>query len=132
MRFAGKLSILVAGGVSLCGVASADLNSCSVSPQLVGECFIVHGRLSSANGNPTFRIWRIGSRRILGVFNSEGADIESPGELPPEILSVVPATGWDRNDIYGDFTLCPLEQEKPGWMQFVCIADATHLVSRPR
>jgi hypothetical protein len=36
-----------------------------------GECFWVRGRLSAANGNPTFRIWPIGTHRMLGVLGHQ-------------------------------------------------------------
>ncbi len=118
--------------LSLSAVAWADSNSCRVSPRLVGQCFAVHGRFFAANGTPTFRLWRVGTKHVLGVLNSEGAGIENLDEFPPEIRRLIPARVWDMNDIYGDYMVCPLTRERPGWMQFVCIAGATHLVSRPR
>jgi hypothetical protein len=42
----------------------------------VAKCFVVHGRLSFYNGAPSARIWKIGTKRILGVHNSV-----LPGEL---------------------------------------------------
>jgi hypothetical protein len=45
----------------------AASRTCQSDPDLVGACFTVHGRLSAFNGNPTFRIWRIGTKRYLGV-----------------------------------------------------------------
>jgi hypothetical protein len=47
--------------------ATADDKPCSKHPQLVGTCFTVRGRLSVYNGAPALRIWRIGTKRILGV-----------------------------------------------------------------
>jgi hypothetical protein len=41
--------------------------TCKGDPDLTGACCTVHGRLSAWNGTPTYRILRIGTRRILGV-----------------------------------------------------------------
>src|SRR5438045_754398 len=39
------------------------------TPENAPQCYWMHGRLSVYNGNPTFRIWQIGTHHILGVFN---------------------------------------------------------------
>src|SRR5271165_2120409 len=70
--------------------ASARKIPCK-TPENAALCYWTHGRLSVANGNPTYRIWRIGTHRMLGVFNGPShfpprtvADNEFP-ELPPEL-----------------------------------------------
>jgi hypothetical protein len=30
--------------------------------------------------------------------------------------------------VFGDFEVCPLTKDRPGYMQFVCIEAASHLV----
>jgi hypothetical protein len=97
---------------------SAVSGTCHSDPDLVGACFTVHGRLSAFNGNPTFRIWRIGTKRYLGVSQ----------EVLPE-----PLTGKVNFDGYavGDFLVCPFTVEKPGWMQMVCIESASNLRFKP-
>lgn len=32
--------------------------------------------------------------------------------------------------IFGHFTICPTERDRPGYMRDVCVADATNLVRR--
>src|SRR5262245_66335177 len=64
-------------------------------------CFQVHGRLTVQNGIP-FKIWIIGTKRLLGVRNMD--DLHS---LLQEHLS-------ETSRIYGDFTVCPLEPDRPG------------------
>jgi hypothetical protein len=88
---------------------------CKANPKLVGACFSVYGRMRAYNGNPTFRIWPVGTRRLLGVT---GAD---PGENPimPGDLGV----SFDR-DIYADFEVCPFPKQAVGVMQRVCIEIA--------
>ena len=90
---------------------------CKNNPQLVGSCFSVHGRLSAYNGNPSLRIWPIGTHRLLGVLNDE-----APLSIPENIRNLA---GFDR-DIYGDFLVCPFTKTKPGTMQFVCIEAASN------
>lgn len=44
---------------------------CRRNPALVASCFTLHGRLFVGNGAPSMRIWRVGTKRILGVLPSE-------------------------------------------------------------
>jgi hypothetical protein len=39
--------------------------SCKEHPMLSGPCFKVRGRMSFYNGNPTVRIWPLGTKRML-------------------------------------------------------------------
>src|ERR1700754_4715838 len=34
-------------------------------------CRTVHGRISAANGNPSIRIWVVGTKRMLGVGSQD-------------------------------------------------------------
>jgi hypothetical protein len=79
------------------------------------EAFTIHGRLAYYNGNPTVRIWIIGTKRILGVE-------ECP--LPDSIENKLNF----KNAIYGDFVVCPLTKYEPGVMQIVKVKSASHLV----
>jgi hypothetical protein len=107
-------------------------------------CYWTHGRFAVANGNPSFRIWRIGTHRMLGVFSGPShfpprtiADDESP-ELPPELNRAYEADNRDRKRATGimwalpppafaDFEVCPLEPEHEGWMQPVCVESAKNI-----
>ena len=83
--------------------------------------FEIHGRLSIYNGNSTFRIWIIGTNRILGI---PGGDLE-PADMPEKLKKLFTDTGII---VYGDFTVIPLTEYKPGVMQFVRIESAKNLV----
>jgi hypothetical protein len=85
---------------------------CQSNPAPVDRCFTVHGRLRAYNGNPTFRIWRIGTNRLIGVTGAK------PGDDPimPENL----ACGF-LCDVVADFKLCPFSESKPGVMQRTCV-----------
>jgi len=56
---------------------------CRLSPVVVSACFAVHGRLLLYNGSPAFRIWRIGTKRMLGVLASDRSDPEVSDMLIP-------------------------------------------------
>ncbi len=77
--------------------ASARKIPCK-TPENASLCYWTHGRLAVYNGGaPNFRLWKIGTRRIVGVFSGpsrfppkvEEAD-ESP-ELPAELLKAYEA-----------------------------------------
>ena len=95
---------------------------CKNNPELAGKCFVVHGRLRAYNGNPTFRIWRIGTRRVLGVTGIH------PGDEP--ILPEGLACGFDC-DVFADFEVCPFSQDKAGVMRRVCVESAANAKRRP-
>jgi len=111
-----------------CGNASArepiDMAmGCKSNPQLAGKCFVVGGRLSAYNGNPTFRIFRAGTSRILGVIPSE-----DPRSLPAELRGIASF----EHDVFGTFTVCPFTPSKAGVMQFVCIESVRDARVRAR
>ena len=103
-------------------------------------CYWTHGRLSLYNGNPAFRIWKVGTKRILGVYSGprservDPLDNEHP-EFPAALDRVYdreykrkaaakdPDAQWP-DSVYGDFEVCPLEPEKKGEMQAACIESA--------
>lgn len=93
-------------------VARSRLQTCATDPDLVGACFWLHGRMSYYNGAPSTRIWRIGTKRLLGV----------PSETVPE--SIAPNFSGFDDVVTGDFQVCPLSREKPGVMQMVCVEAA--------
>jgi hypothetical protein len=88
--------------------------TCKGDPDLTGACFTIHGRISAWNGTPTYRIWRIGGRRILGVAN----------DILPE--SIAANLSWGV-EAYGDFLVCPFRRQRPGSMQPVCVESAENV-----
>jgi hypothetical protein len=117
------------------------------TPENASLCYWTHGRLSVYNGNPSFRIWKIGTHRLLGVFNgpshfppripSFDDDVFNP-ELPAELYGAYEAdnqrlkreTGimWAvPPPVFADFEVCPLEPEKKGEMQAVCLESAKNI-----
>jgi len=93
--------------------------TCATDPDLAGECFTVHGRLSYWNGAPATRISVPGTRRILGV----------PDEIVPESMA---GQLTDATEATGDYRVCPLTKQKRGHMQMVCIDSAANVTYKPR
>lgn len=94
------------------------------------SCYWAHGRLSLYNGTPAFRLWKIGTRRLLGIYSGPNAELrddldnEHP-ELPANITRIFDPVS---NQIFADFEVCPLEPEREGAMQSACIESAKNIV----
>jgi hypothetical protein len=96
---------------------------CVGNPKLTGDCFTFRGVFRLYNGNPTFRIIRTGTHRVLGVLCDEDPII--PANLAAWINDPTNAQ-WDR-DFRGNYEVCPFTPSRPGVMQFVCIERVSNL-----
>lgn len=123
----GLFLMLTATTVPSVANNSALQKSCHEHPKLVGKCFTVHGRLSVFNGAPALRIWKVGTKRILGV--SEQRYIDSGIRNVPEELEK--QINQDA-ELFGDYTICPFTRSRPGVMQLVCIDSARNISVRKR
>lgn len=103
------------------------------TPANADICYWAHGRLSFYNGTPSIRLWKIGTRRMLGIYsgpNSEKIDAldnEHP-ELPDNLRERFKPS---ENRIFADFEVCPLEPEKDNGMQAACIESAKKVTVEP-
>jgi len=84
------------------------------------ERLTVHGRLMYYNGNPSSRIWIVGTKRVLGVRES-GDEI---AYMPKELRDLM---SWDK-EIFADFVVEPLTPYKQGVMQMVRVISASKIV----
>ncbi len=98
----------------------AGASACTTSESLAGECRDIRARVTYANGNPSIRIWPIGTTQLLGVRDS------NPPLLPDHLSSRL---AWDHA-VYANLRVCPLTKERPGHMQVVCVASATNISVR--
>ena len=103
--------------------------------QFSGRCYWTRGRLRAYNGPPAIRLWRIGTKQVLGI--SSGPDANSFDPLDNEHPRMPPEVTYEFKppfaaDLFGDFEVCPLEPYKPGSMQSACIAEAKNLAVRDR
>lgn len=111
-------------------------------------CYWTHGRLNFYIGNPSYRIWKVGTTRIVGIHSGpairQGSadaivrDGENP-EFPPNLDRVLDAEYRHRvatnsshvnltDPVFADYEICPLEPERKGEMQDSCIESARHVV----
>ena len=102
-------------------IVAPEIRPCKEDPNVVEACFTLHGRAFVSNGTPSLRIWRVGSNRIVGVFDPENEIV--PHSLAKQLdgFGVV---------VFGDFEVCPFTKSKPGEMQMVCVQSASHLVTK--
>jgi hypothetical protein len=94
-------------------------------------CYWTHGRLGAGNGTPAFRLWKVGTDRLLGVYSGPSIDWrysldnENPERPANLLLKFKPL----ENRAYGDFEVGPLEPEKSGHMQAACVESAKNIVT---
>jgi hypothetical protein len=98
--------------------------------QNTSECYWTRGRVAFGTGNPAFRMWKIGTKRLLGIYSgpSVSHDRLSPDQEHPEFPANVDKVWSSRlGALYGDFEVCPLAPERPGAMRPVCVESAKNL-----
>ena len=114
------------------------------TPENASMCYWTRGMITCCNGNPAMRMWKVGTKRILGILSGPDAwtldpeDNEHP-KLPHNLDLAYRAESKRIGDkapvprlsgpLFGDFEICPLEPEHPGWMQDVCIEAAKNIFS---
>ena len=98
------------------------------TPTNTSSCYWTHGRLSFYNGTPAFRLWKIGTHRLLGIYSGPSVDRYSLDNENPELPSNVERRFEPYSQIFADFEVCPLEPETPGAMQAACIESAKNIV----
>jgi hypothetical protein len=121
--------LLVAGIVmpSPSPAIQSQEKSCRQHPQIVGKCFTVHGRLSVYNGAPAMRIWKVGTKRMLGISEQLFA-VDGYRNVPETIQNQL-----NQNvEIFGDFLVCPFTRPKVGEMQMVCVEEGKNLKVQKR
>ena len=100
---------------------------CRQHPHVIGKCFTVRGRLSVYNGAPALRIWRVGTKRVLGV-SEQRFSVAGYRSIPEDIQEKVN----QDVELYGDFLVCPFTPSRRGVMQLVCIESGKNLEVRKR
>jgi hypothetical protein len=111
-------------GASISGIGQSA--RCADRTDLVGTCFRVHGRLSFYNGNPSFRVWPVGTTRLLGLEPDERPTV------PDNVAGFLDRVVRGDVNLFGDFRVCPLTPERLGEMRRVCMDSASNLVARKR
>lgn len=111
------------------------------TPEIAASCYWTRGRLSIYNGNPPWRMWKVGTHRILAIFSGPSTfpprndqDSFNP-ELPPNLERAYKAEEPRKSRLkepfpdpaFADFEVCPLEPERKGEMQAVCIESVKNI-----
>ncbi len=118
------LLAIVAASIWLISMASADPR-CEGRKDVVEACFDLRGRVSVSNGTPFVRIWPVGTKRLLGVetiideIGGEGETFSGPENLKKWL------DPYSR--IFADLRVCPLSEERAGYLRTVCIEAAHNL-----
>jgi len=106
-----------------CPAAPPQPKKCKGNKRLVGDCFTVHGRMREGNGGPAIRIWRIGTDRMLGVWEPDENDPDVAW-LSERIYRMLD----DDHQVFANFVVCPLTKKTEDEMQIVCVESATRIV----
>jgi micrococcal nuclease len=109
------LSFILSTLLSLPAIAVAS--TCETNYSIVDECYETRGRMQAANGNPSVRIWKVGTKRVLGVRN------ENLENLPTKVKEQFSFGVF----VFADYKVCPLTKEKPGHMQMVCVESMKNI-----
>ena len=95
----------------------------------LNEPFVVHGRLQCYNGNPSLRMWIIGSNRILGISEREEYQKEGIEPIPQRLVDIFSdGRGWFTKKMYGDFLVEPLKPDVRGHMRPIRVLGVENLV----
>ena len=102
------------------------------TPENAASCYWTHGRVEVGNGDPAYRLWKIGTHHLLGIYSGQSAwhgDQDAIDNEDPEFPRNVARAWVDRigSPLYGDFEVCPLERERAGSMQAACIESAKNM-----
>ena len=111
------------------------------APENASMCYWTRGRLFMNMSSASFRMWKVGTKRIVDIYNGPSSfpprtddDVHNP-ELPANLerayRAEIPRLERLKQAIpdwvYADFEICPLEPEKPGASQAVCIESAKNI-----
>jgi hypothetical protein len=112
-------------------------------PKNASMCYWTRGALAIYNGTPSWRIWKVGTKRILGVYSGPDAEKVDPldnehpefptnldrayeAEYKRKVKASEPDAGLP-DTVWADFEVCPLEPERKGPMQAVCIESSKNI-----
>lgn len=122
MRKALAISALAVGTALASGLVQADGPAkCAARTDLAGACYQVRGRLSSYEGGPsTEKIWVIGTKRVLGVYDRATHKATMPKSIKEQLDDY-------RTQVFADYRVCPLEKESARHQGYVCIESAGNI-----
>lgn len=105
-------------------IAAEAGQTCRTSHNLVGACFMVHGRLF--NGPMGVRIAWEETGLVLAVLNRQSA--QGADAIPASVRALLPP--GSSGSVEGDYVVCPFDRTRLGRIQAVCIDAASRLVAK--
>jgi hypothetical protein len=92
-------------------------------------CYWTRGRVTLGAGTPAYRMWKVGTKRLLGIYSGPSVDRRSIDNEDPEFPVNVQQSWQARtgHTLWGDFEVCPLEPERSGIMQAACVESAKNI-----
>ncbi len=109
-----------------CGMAQQVAPSCKTSPNVVGACFTVDGRLFVVEGRPRIRIQFDGDW-MLGVYDRQFRP--DSDDVVPKSVDMLLSRDPRSTAVDGAYVVCPFEKDASGLIRMVCIESADHLVA---
>jgi hypothetical protein len=99
------------------------------TPENASMCYWTRGRVTLGAGTPAYRMWKVGTKRLLGIYSGPSVDRYSHDNEDPEFPANVQRVWQDRigHTLWADFEVCPLEPERPGFMQAICVESAKNI-----
>ena len=111
------------------------------TPENASMCYWTRGRLYPTTGSGAWKMWRVGTKRIVTIFNGPSGfpprnqeevwNPEFPANLERAYRAEVPRLERLKQFMpdwaYAVFEICPLEPEIPGASQAVCIEGAKNI-----
>ena len=104
-------------GATASAAIAATAVACAGNAELIAACTTIRGRIALTNGAYWAHIWKVGTRRVVGIRR----EIPLPANLRDAL--------GGRSDVvvFGDFVVCPFTRDVRGRMQSVCVESATRL-----
>jgi hypothetical protein len=99
------------------------------TPANASMCYWTRGRVTLGAGTPAYRMWKVGTKRLLGIYSGPSVDRLSEANEDPEFPANVQRVWQTRigHTLWADFEVCPLEPERAGWMQAVSVESAKNI-----
>ncbi len=108
------------------------------TPENASVCYWTRGRLQRTTGSGAWKMWKVGTKREVTIFNGpsrfpprdqdEVQNPEFPANLEKAYRAEVPRlqrlNQFMFDPAYADSEICPLEPEREGASQAVCIEAA--------
>jgi len=114
------MAIVVVVSIVSMAAQADDAVKCAARTDLPAPCYQVRGRLNAWNGGATERIWIVGTKRLLAVYERPNGEEIMPKAIKDHLDDFF-------RQIYADYKVCPLEKEIPGQMNYVCIESAKNI-----